>query len=62
VKIDYYIASLFVLLPFELMAKPKYTHIESTLGFPWFMFFVFLVLIMIPFVLIITLSWRKTDK
>jgi len=62
--------SLFVLfLPLELLAevatlgaRPGYTQIESTLTFPWFMFFVFLALIMIPFIIIIVLSWRKHDK
>jgi len=46
----------------ELSARPGYTQIESTLAFPWFMFFVFLALILIPFLLIIALSWRKSDK
>lgn len=59
----HYITLLLMLLPAELIAKtPEYTKIESTLAFPWFMFFVFLALILIPFIMIIVLSWRKTDK
>lgn len=56
-------------LPVELIAKvaelgvrPGYTQIESTLAFPWVMFFVFLALILIPFILIVVLSWRKPHK
>jgi len=60
---------LLILLPTELIAKvaelsarPGYTQIESTLTFPWLMFFVFLVLILIPFIMIVVLSWRNQDK
>ncbi len=39
-------------------AEQPYTYIKASLGYPWFMFFVFLALISIPFVLIIALSWQ----
>lgn len=43
-------------------AEPRYTYIKASLGYPWFMFFVFLSLIAIPFLLIIVLSWRRRLK
>jgi len=49
---------MLIFLP-ESMAKTEYTYVKASLGFPWFMFFVFLLLIMIPFLLIVFLSWRK---
>ncbi len=49
-----------VLLAFSglVTAEQPYTYVKASLGYPWFMFFVFLALIAIPFVLIIALSWR----
>lgn len=49
---------MLIFLP-ESMAKTEYTYVKASLSFPWFMFFVFLLLIMIPFLLIVFLSWRK---
>jgi len=51
----------------EIMAKadveePGYTYVEASLGFPWFMFLVFTVLVLIPFVLIVVLAWRKQPE
>jgi hypothetical protein len=51
----------------EVMAKQnldeiEYTYVEASLGFPWFMFFVFTVLVLIPFLLIVFLSWRKRPE
>lgn len=43
-------------------AEPQYTYVKASLGYPWFMFFVFLALIAIPFLLIIALSWRQHRK
>ncbi len=40
-------------------AAGDYTYVKSSLGFPWFMFFVFLALVAIPFVLIIFLTRKK---
>ena len=45
-----------------VMAEQPYTYVKASLGYPWFMFFVFLALISIPFVLIIALSWRLHRK
>ena len=44
----------------EVVAKQDYTYIQSSLAFPWFMFFVFFALIMIPFIMVIVLAWRKS--
>lgn len=52
---------LLMFLPvFEVMSKQDYTYVKASLNFPWFMFFVFLTLILIPFVLVIILSWRSS--
>jgi hypothetical protein len=48
--------------PGLIPAEQKYTYIKASLGYPWFMFFVFLVLVAIPFVLIIILSWRNKRR
>ncbi len=45
----------------EVIAKQDYTYVQSSLAFPWFMFFVFFALIMIPFFMVIALSWRKPE-
>ena len=48
------------LLPSSLAgAAGDYTYVKSSLGFPWFMFFVFLALVAIPFLLIIFLTRKK---
>ncbi|MFV2005039.1 MAG: hypothetical protein ACC650_07505 [Gammaproteobacteria bacterium] len=53
---------LLALMPVsEVLARPDYTYVKSSLAFPWFMFFVFFALIMIPFFMVIVLAWRKTD-
>jgi len=49
---------LLLLMSADIMAKPEYTYVKASLGYPWFMFFVFMVLISIPFLLIIILSWK----
>ncbi len=53
---------LILLLPaFDVLAeKGDYTYVKSSLAFPWFMFFVFFAMIMIPFILVIALAWRKS--
>jgi len=53
-----------VLLPFAglVAAEQPYTYVKASLAYPWFMFFVFLALIAIPFFLIIALSWRLHRK
>lgn len=43
----------------DVLAKQDYTYVKSSLVFPWFMFFVFFALIMIPFFMVIALAWRK---
>lgn len=43
-------------------AEQKYTYVKASIGYPWFMFFVFLLLIAIPFILIIILSWRNKRR
>lgn len=45
--------------PLPVLAKTEYTYVKASLVYPWFMFFVFLVLVMIPFLTIMVLSWRK---
>ncbi len=62
-KILYRVAGLLlVLLPAsEVLAKQDYTYVKSSLAFPWFMFFVFFALILIPFFMVIALSWKKSD-
>ncbi len=51
---------LLALMPVsDALAREGYTHIQSSLAFPWFMFFVFFALIMIPFFMVIGLAWRK---
>ena len=44
----------------EVLAKQEYTYVKSSLVFPWFMFFVFFALIMIPFFMVIALAWKKS--
>ncbi len=44
----------------EVLAKQDYTYVKSSLVFPWFMFFVFFALILIPFLMVIALSWKKS--
>jgi hypothetical protein len=44
----------------EILAKQDYTYIQSSLVFPWVMFFVFFALIMIPFFMVIALAWRNS--
>jgi len=44
----------------EVLAKQEYTYVKSSLAFPWFMFFVFFALIMIPFFMVIALAWKKS--
>jgi len=39
-----------------------YTYVKASLGFPWFMFFVFTVLVLIPFLLIVILAWRNKPE
>jgi hypothetical protein len=52
---------LLALMPVsEVLARPDYTYVKSSLAFPWFMFFVFFALIMIPFFMVIVLAWRKS--
>lgn len=41
------------------VSAQEYTYVKVSLGYPWFMFFVFLALIAIPFLIIIVLSWRQ---
>jgi len=55
---------LMVLLSFAglVAAEQPYTYVKASLAYPWFMFFVFLALISIPFILIIALSWRLHRK
>jgi len=51
---------LLVLLPAsEVLAKQDYTYIKSSLGYPWFIFFVIFALISIPFIMVVVLAWRK---
>jgi len=53
---------LLALIPVsEVLAKQDYTYVKSSLVFPWFMFFVFFALIMIPFFMVIVLAWRKSN-
>lgn len=52
------LAGIFSWLP-AVSAKAEYTYVKASLGFPWVMFFVFMLMILIPFLLIIVLSWRK---
>jgi len=53
-----------VLLSFAglVTAEQPYTYVKASLAYPWFMFFVFLAMIAIPFLLIIALSWRLHRK
>ncbi len=52
---------LLALIPVsEVLAKQDYTYVKSSLVFPWFMFFVFFALILIPFCMVIALAWRKS--
>ncbi len=52
---------LLVLLPAsEVLAKPDYTYIQSSLVYPWFIFFVIFALISIPFIMVVVLAWRKS--
>jgi len=40
-------------------AAQEYTYVKVSLAYPWFMFFIFLALVAIPFLLIILLAWRR---
>jgi len=37
-----------------------YTYVQMSLGVPWFLYFVFLACVSIPFVVMIVLAWRKS--
>ena len=59
-------------LTFSLLSLPvygqenPYTYVKMSLTVPWTLYFVFLACVLIPFVLLILLSWRghltKKDK
>ena len=55
---------LLALMPvFDVLAKQEgYTYVQSSLAFPWFMFFVFFGLIMIPFFIVIGIAWSKSGQ
>jgi len=53
-----YLSITLLLFTNLVAAEQQYTYIKASLGYPWFMFFVFLALIAIPFLLIVALSWR----
>jgi hypothetical protein len=38
---------------------PTYTHVKMSLAVPWTLYFVFLACVLIPFVVMIVLAWRR---
>jgi hypothetical protein len=40
-------------------AQNPYSYVKFSLGVPWTLYFVFLVLISIPFAVMILLAWRR---
>ena len=57
------IAGAMILLSFaavpELLAQENpYTYVRMSLGVPWFLYFVFLAAILIPFAILIIVAWR----
>ena len=39
-----------------------YTYVKMSLLVPWTLYFVFLVCVLIPFVLMIVLAWRNASR
>jgi len=40
----------------------EYHYVKFSLGVPWALYFVFLLFVTIPFVVMITLAWRRRDE
>lgn len=36
-----------------------YVYVKMSLGVPWFLYFVFLACILIPFIVLIIVAWRR---
>ena len=36
-----------------------YIYVKMSLGIPWFLYFVFLACILIPFAILIIVAWRR---
>jgi len=53
---------MFSFLPVAFAKEDGYIYVKASLGFPWFMFLVFTVLILIPFLLVVFLAWRKPPE
>ena len=39
-----------------------YTYVRMSLGVPWALYFVFLACVLIPFVVMIVLAWRRPPQ
>ncbi len=54
------VATFAALLPALAQAQINpYVYVRMSLGVPWFLYFVFLACILIPFALLIILAWRR---
>jgi hypothetical protein len=45
-------------LPCAAQISP-YVYVQMSLGVPWFLYFVFLACILIPFIVMIVVAWRR---
>ena len=59
------VSSATVFLGFFLATPPStgqispYVYVEMSMGVPWFLYFVFLGCILLPFFVLIVLAWRR---
>lgn len=53
-------AILALLLTSQAAAQiSPYVYVKMSLGVPWFLYFVFLACILIPFIILIIVAWRR---
>jgi hypothetical protein len=62
VRVQRAAACLATLVAGPAAAQNPYSYVKFSLGVPWTLYFVFLVLISIPFAVMILLAWRRSHQ
>ena len=48
-----------VVSPYSVAQISPYVYVKMSLGVPWFLYFVFLACILLPFFVLIAIAWRR---
>ena len=52
------LVGMLVSSPVSAQISP-YVYVQMSLGVPWFLYFVFLACILLPFIVLIAIAWRR---